>query len=134
MWFNRFSIFFLFLFFRNFLYFLERKVVVEVKVEVEAEVEIKVKVKIEVEEEVIAEVEVEAEIAEVEEKVKALLISLLKFSSSYDFIIFIFSSVKGFDKRYKSFGHTLAFVKFILDLIFLNLINDNIIFILIKKK
>ncbi len=104
----------------------------EVKVEVEAEVEIEVKVKIEVEKKVIAEVKAEA-MAEAEEKVKASLMSLLKFSSSYDFIIFIFSSVKGFDKRYKSFGHTLAFVKFILDLVFLNLINDDVMFILIKK-
>jgi len=131
MWFNGFSIFF---FISNFLYFLEREMVIEVKVKVEAEVKIKVKVKIEVKKEVIAEVKAEIEIAKAEEKVKASLMNLFKFSFSYDFIIFIFSSVKGFDKRCKFFDHTLAFVKFILDLVFLNLINDDVMFILIKKK
>ena len=108
--------------------------VVEVKVKVEAEVEIEVKVKIEIEEEVIAKVKAKVKMAEAEKKVKASLMSLLKFPSLYDFIIFIFSLVKRFDKRCKSFGHILVFVKFILDLVFLNLINDDIIFILIKKK
>ncbi len=72
--------------------------------------------------------------AKVKIKVKALLISLLKLLSLYNFIIFIFSSIKRFNKRYKFFSYILAFVKFILNLIFLNLINNNIIFIFIKKK
>jgi len=106
----------------------------KVKVKVKAEVKIEVEVEIEVKKKVIVEVEAEAEMAKAEEKVKASLMSLLKFLSSYDFIIFIFSLVKRFDKRCKSFDYTLAFVKFILDLVFLNLINDDVMFILIKKK